>query len=97
MKSPRVPKIRPYVPIRLVGVLNHGQPHGAVPTWFITREEARYLWTVGFATWRGDWLLVLKKTLPLQLRGPSANIRESTIIEAISGSRYHQSLIESWS
>lgn len=84
-------------PQRLLGVLNHDQPFGAIPTLFVSREEAQYLLDCQFAWRRARWLIVLKKPLPLKLRDQSCSIRENTIIAAASGSRYHRALIqEAW-
>ncbi len=62
----------------------------------MSREEAQYLLDCQFAAWRARYCLILTKSLPLKLRGPSANIRESTILAALMGSSYHRSLIEAW-
>jgi hypothetical protein len=87
----------PFEPKRLVGVLRHNQNFRAVPAWFCSQEEAIGYCSQGSAWRRNKYLIVLFETKPLKLRGPSAMIREDTVIEAISGSRYHRSLCASWS
>lgn len=81
---------------RLVAVLRHDQRANAEPACFVSRTEAQYLLDCKFAFWRSRWTIILKKPLPLSLHGPSANISEGTMLAAITGSRYHRTLIEAW-
>ena len=60
---------------------------------FVDQASADYLVSCGFAVIR-RWNIVLKKPSPLKLRDASSNIRESTILAAASGSKYHRALIE---
>ena len=85
-----------FAPNRQVAVLGHRQNKGDTPRIFIPRELAVSWWQCGGADWLSRWTIKLKKPLPLKLRGPSANIREHTILKAIAGSQYHRALIESW-
>lgn len=81
---------------RMFAVLLHNQARNGHPHLFIERDTAQYWLDCGFAFRFDRWTLILKKPLPPKLRGASCSIRESTILAASSGSRYHQSLIEAW-
>lgn len=81
---------------RMFQVYRHDQSRKTNPHDVVDAATATYLLDCKFAKRLSKWQIVLAKPLPLQLRGPSANIRESTIIAAVSGSRYHQSLIQAW-
>lgn len=52
---------------RLVGLLRQDQRKGDVPTCFISRDEAQYLWKCGFAAWVADSTLKVNKCKPLKL------------------------------
>lgn len=80
----------------MFAVLLHNQARTATPRFFVERETAQYWLDCGWAFRLNRWTIVLKKPLPLKLHGQSCNIRESTILAAAFGSRFHQSLIEAW-
>ena len=81
---------------RMFQVYRHNQSRKTNPLCAVSAKEAQQLLDEGSAKRLSKWQIVLVKPLPLKLRGPSANIRESTIIAALMGSQYHRSLIEAW-
>jgi len=86
----------PFKPKRLVGVLRHNQPFFAIPTFFVEQDEAQGYIAQGSAWRRSKYLIVLTEPKPLALRDASAMIREHTVIQAATGSRYHRSLCAAW-
>jgi hypothetical protein len=86
----------PFKPKRLVGVLRHNQHFLAIPTFFIEQDDANGYIAQGSAWRRSKYLIVLTEPKPLALRGPSAMIRENTVIKAAGGDTYHRILCASW-
>jgi|SRR5579884_2378662 len=81
---------------RLVPVYRLNQPAGTKPLCFLGLEQAREWVAEGIARWiKGKYLRLLSERLP-RLRGMSCCITERVIIKALSGSKYHQSLIDGW-
>jgi hypothetical protein len=63
---------------------------------YVDQATADYWVACGWGMVR-RWNIILIKPLPLKLRDTSCSVRESTILAAASGSRYHRSLIqEAW-
>lgn len=91
MAARRVPREE-----RMFEVYRFNQRSGTDPYQLINAISASYLLDCKFATRVGRWRIRLAKPTPLKLRDQSANIRESTILAAISGSHHHRSLIEAW-
>jgi len=86
----------PFKPKRLVGVLRHNQHFFAIPTFFIEQDEANGYIAQGSAWRRSKYLIVLTEPKPLALRDASAMIRENTVVQAASGSKYHRTLCAAW-
>lgn len=86
----------PFKPKRLVGVLRHNQHYLAIPTFFVEQEEANGYIAQGSAWRRSKYLVVLTEPKPLVLRDASAMIRENTVLQAATGSKYHRSLCAAW-
>lgn len=81
---------------RMFELYRFNQRSGTSPSQLVDAKTASYLLDCKFATRIGRWRIRLVKPTPLKLHGPSANIRESTIMAALMGSQYHRSLIEAW-
>jgi len=92
MSAIRVPRQE-----RMFQIFRHNQSRKSNPLDHISAKDAQNLIDEGSAKRLSKWQIVLVKPTPLKLRGPSANIRESTILAALMGSQYHRSLIEAWS
>lgn len=90
-------KTSPQKPERMFNVYRHNQNRQTLPCLVIDRATADYWIACNWVSRFGRWSLILKKPLPLKLRDTSCSIRESTIMAAASGSKYHLSLIqEAW-
>jgi len=80
----------------MFGVRLYNQSRNSQPRFVVNAQTAQY-WLDCQWAWRlNRWTIVLKKPLPLKLRGASCSMRESTVIAAMLGSRYHRSLMEAW-
>lgn len=82
---------------RMYSVFRHNQSRHTTPLMVVDRATRDCLVEYHNAFPLSRWVIVLKEPLPLKLRDTSCSIRESTIMAAASGSKYHLSLIqEAW-
>lgn len=82
---------------RTFQLYRYNQDRHTEPCARVSREDASYLLSCGFAKRLSKYQLVLAKHEDVvKLRGESCSIKESTILQALNGSEHHRAIIESW-